>query len=224
MINIGDILDKKQQPLIGERRIKILIGTPCGTSILAETAMFISRTVSRLRDIGMQSGWAKSEGTYVHQNQNALVQMALDTQADILLLIDSDMSGDPTVAERLVKHNLDIVGCDYRIRNPPHVMAAKNLEHNRPTAEETGLEEMDFIASGMMMIRRRVLTTLKFPWFFLYDGEKPSDFVGNDINFCWKARAAGFKIWCDHDLSNEVEHNATLPLIRKDTNEILKLK
>src|SRR5271165_333366 len=197
-------------------RAKILIGTPCGATILTVTTLYLMKMHDRLRNIGAQPGWAKAEGTYVCQNQNALAQQAIDGDADALMLIDSDMTGSETIPERLWAHDKDIIGCDYRIRSAPHAMAARKLaDKQRPTGEETGLEKMAFMPTGCLMIRLKVLTTLSYPWFFLTYGSKPSEFQGNDANFCFKARDAGFDIWCDHDMSNELYHNGLLPLARQ---------
>jgi hypothetical protein len=184
----------------------------------SQTALFAQTVYERLRSVGYAVAWGPAEGTYVHRNQNVMCQTAIDQKADYLFLLDSDMGGATDVPEKLLRRvgvGRDIVGCDYRCRMPPHFLNSRKLNGEHPTGEEIGMEEMDYIPSGMMAIRRQVLLTLKYPWFWNYDGEKIEDFRGNDVNFCRDARAAGFKVWCDHDLSNEIVHRVPTDLQRK---------
>jgi hypothetical protein len=206
-------------PLIGQRPPRLVIGTPTGFMMLADTSHFIQTVYERMRSIGFTVAWGPAVGTYVEHNQNFLCQAAIDQHADALLLIDSDMTGAFTVPERLYQRlrsgGRDILGCDYRCRAVPHFMNGKKLDGTRATGEETGIEEYDFLPAGMLLIARRAILGIGYPWFFNTYGEKRGDFVGNDVNFCRKAREKGFKIWCDHDLSNEVFHNIVQPLARQ---------
>lgn len=47
--------------------------------------------------------------------------------------------------------------------------------------------------------------------YFTGGGEERNGFVGEDIFFCNKAKAAGYKIYIDHDLSKGVSHVGDLP-------------
>lgn len=206
-------------PLIGQRRPRILLGTPSSFQILTITAHFIDQVREDLRANGFQVGRQPSEGSMVERNQNALVRKAVEEHADVMLLIDSDMSGDPTIA-RCMYHVLrtrgcDVLCCDYRQRPPPHGMGGLKLDGTRNRGDETGVEEMTFMPSGMMMIQRRVFTTVPYPWFFNEYNDCDENFNGNDFNFCRKARAAGFRVWCHHDLSDLIQHNVVVGLCRK---------
>src|SRR5260370_501470 len=165
-----DRLMAQDIPLIGERRVKILLGTPTSFQILTITSHFVLGVHEHLRSSGFQVGWQPTEGSMVERNQNALCAKAIETHADVLLLIDSDMNGNFTVPARLYARlrarGFDILCCDYRSRVPPNNMCGRKPDGTNNTGLETGVEEMQFMPSGMMMISRRVLTTVQYPWFF----------------------------------------------------------
>jgi hypothetical protein len=59
-----------------------------------------------------------------------------------------------------------------------------------------GLAEVQFAGSSGMLVRRKVLEAISEPWFDLgYDVEGRR--VSEDVGFCIKASAAGFKIHVD---------------------------
>jgi hypothetical protein len=205
-------------PLIGQRPVRILMGTVAGDHMMTRTAALCQITYERLRALGFQVAWKPIESSYGGQCKNELVQDVIDSKSDVLFTIDSDQTFAITVPERLYRRlgvGRDIVGCDYRCRTPPHNMNARKLDGTRCTGEETGMEEVDFLPGGFMMIRRQVLLSMSYPWFWIDYGKKPSDLVGDDANFARAARAKGFKIWVDHDLSNEVYHRVPTDLCRK---------
>ncbi len=69
----------------------------------------------------------------------------------------------------------------------------------------TGLEAVDAVGSGCIVVARRVFAALqdKQPFMRTWDAQGRVE-VGSDLAFCRKVRAAGFKVWvhwdypCDH--------------------------
>ncbi len=55
-----------------------------------------------------------------------------------------------------------------------------------------------------MLIRTSVFNALQKPYFNL--AAEGDQLRGEDYYFCEKARAAGFEIWCDGDLSTQIGH------------------
>ena len=81
------------------------------------------------------------------------------------------------------------------------------------TGDETGLREVEWLPSGVMLVRAPVFGKIPFPWFPNLYGKTGEDFVGSDRSFCRKARGlAGLSIFCDYDLSREVTHIASVAL------------
>lgn len=194
-------------PIIGQIR-KIAIATPAGDMMKTITAQCRERAVMHAMAHGFQIGADYSLGTYVEMNQNFIVKNVLDTNADALWLIDSDMTLIPETLPILVSRGKPIVGCNYRRRMRPRRATVKMLDGSFAKGDEKGLQEVMAIASGMLLIRTSVLRSMKYPWFWNYYGEKFEDFRGNDYNFCLDAAKAGHKIWCDFDLSKAIGHFA----------------
>jgi hypothetical protein len=75
--------------------------------------------------------------------------------------------------------------------------------------DSTGLEEVESIGMGVMLISRKVFEKLSEPWFETPWRTDKRGYIGEDVFFCRKATAAGFKIYIDHDVSKEIGHIGT---------------
>jgi hypothetical protein len=75
--------------------------------------------------------------------------------------------------------------------------------------DSTGIEEVGSIGMGVMLIKRKVFEALTEPWFETPWRNDKRGYVGEDVFFCRKAQAAGFKIYIDHDVSKEIGHIGT---------------
>ncbi len=154
------------------------------------------------------------------QARNRLVRMARRAGADWLLWIDNDMVFPPDSLVRLMNHNLDIVGVDYRRRAPPFQRVGLFLrDEDRPAVPraqaeiaEGGLIEMAVIGLGLVLIKVDVFNVLSSPWFARtwarehFSFGNPDGFSTEDSYFCYTARKMGYHIWCDLDLSREIQH------------------
>jgi hypothetical protein len=133
--------------------------------------------------------------------------------ADYALFLDSDMRFPSYLLEKLIAHDKDIVAYNYATRRLPVKTVAfsdfSTLEciysHDR-----TGLEEVDAIGMGAMLIKTEVLRKLPQPWFNISWLPSGGIWVGEDIYFCKLAQAHGFKVLVDHDLSKDVKHIGTM--------------
>lgn len=123
------------------------------------------------------------------------------------LFIDDDMSFPADAAERLLSRDKDIVAANYTCRVFP-VMPLASIDGSRIFSKgKTGLEEVHAAPTGMMLIKNTVFDKLEMPWFqTTFRPEHPDDWMSDDVWFCARARDAGFKVWIDHDLSNEIAH------------------
>lgn len=118
----------------------------------------------------------------------------------------------------LVFMDLDVVGCptpvwanmkegDY----PVYWNALDEVEGGfKPHRECEGLQRVDAIGSGCMMIARRVIEKLENEQPFMREwDEKGIVQVGCDYSFCRKVRKAGFYVWAHYDYPcfhfNEIE-------------------
>ena len=148
------------------------------------------------------------------QGRNRLVRHAQRAGAGWLLWIDADMVFPPDSLVRLLAHNLDIVGADYRRRSSPFPRIGKPVE----APASRGLEEVSMLGLGLMLVRAGVLKRMGRPSFiraWLLDQatpDNPSGFSTEDGYLCGHARFLGFKVYADLDLSADVGHLCEAPV------------
>jgi hypothetical protein len=189
--------------------VKIYVGMPCGETIQSRTAICLVALVasSRIHRLNLHMD------TYCDRGHNSIVSHALETGADAIMFIDSDQEFPADALNRLEAHNLPVVGATYRKRQPPHDLMGLWPGGEPYIGTPVGFQEVQWIPSGLMLVRREVFEKTPYPWFGNLYGKKPEEFVGSDIAFCRKARAlGGYKVHCDFDLSRQVTHLAQVPL------------
>lgn len=156
-------------------------------------------------------------------------RMLADPANEWIWFMGDDHAFSPDILTRLLDHSLDIVLPVCLMRNPPYrpvnwvTACAKcgnpEVRHGPgngfptddafvPDPEKKlrldlcdypngGLVEIEASGSAGLLVRRRVFETFPAPWF--ETGTGITNRVGEDVNFCRKARAAGNRIWCDLD-------------------------
>lgn len=153
-----------------------------------------------------------SEGPYIHHNRNQLCRHALKTGADWLLQLDVDMEFPKEIIERFIAHDKDIVAGLYH-RFVDGNFVSPLLFQRHPVHQKfiavgktgDGLIEIDGAGTGAMMIRRKVLETIRqnhrgaSPWFFFESLDDDTELT-DDLSFCNRARAEGFQIHGDCDI------------------------
>lgn len=183
---------------------KVAICTPYYDQVKAETAscMFLLAAHSAMT-VAMAP--ITCNGAYTEDNRNGCVEAALKTEIpfDWLLWIDTDMVFPPDALTRLIAHDKDIVGANYRQRKPPYGFTAHYLDGSDTHLLEPGLWPMSHVATGLLLTRFDIYRKLPYPWFnATSDRTQPRD----EVYFCREAREAGYEIWCDHDLTFQVGH------------------
>jgi hypothetical protein len=163
-------------------------------------------------------------GTLIEQSREQLSIKALDWGADYIVWFDSDMRFPKDVISELVKHDKDIVGCNYPTRKWPQIEPTAfwdDLHQTRVYTKEksTGLEEVASLGFGCIAIKSGVFDTIQEPWFLVpWSREMMEHDCGEDIYFCRKARDAGIKVYIDHDLSKKVCHIGQREYTYKDVH------
>ncbi len=136
--------------------------------------------------------------------RNYLVRKFLKTDCDWLYFWDSDVViRDTTFLDKLTETaeslKADIVGGAYRIKHDRGLYAFGNYKDGELVNFKVGdLDQpmlVDTLATGSMLISRKVFETVPAPWFSFV--EKPESTIPEDHNFCNMAREAGFKIAVD---------------------------
>jgi len=144
--------------------------------------------------------------------RNYVGHQCLKLDADYLLTIDDDHVFAHDALERLIAHDLDVVGALAFLRNEDNSSGLTPSMYKRGRDHPPGytrhddwklgeLVEVDAMGMAFVLIKRRVLEAFKHPWWWLGSLEEP---LGEDIYFCRKAQEAGFKLYVDTSL--EVPH------------------
>ena len=156
-----------------------------------------------------------SEGTLIANQRAELSLDAIREGCSHLLFVDSDMRFPQDMISRLLKHDLDIVAANCARRRMPTGPTAQIYKENGERElvwtmpESAGLQEIGSVGMGVMLIKAEVFKALSEPWYETPWRSDKRGYIGEDVYFCNKARAAGFKIWIDHDVSKEIGHVGT---------------
>lgn len=195
--------------------VKILIGMPTLTEMKTECATSLISATARLN---YRATLHIHKSCYVHEARNKIVETAKERGATHLMFIDSDMSFPSDGINRLMEHNLDVVGGLYYRRQPPHYPTISQIKDGLPIIPKEGDYPLDKlfkvwgIATGFLLIKMSVFEKIKPPYFFFEKmGERE---LGEDYYFCKKVIDAGMEIFCDPTI--ELGHVGEYVYDRKD--------
>ena len=155
-----------------------------------------------------------SHGTLIASQRMELARQALEEKADYLLWLDSDMRFPRETIGHLMLRDKPIVAANYATRRmpvKPVAMMDNDGEIGRvyTAPDSEGLQPVDYIGMGVMMVKREVFEKVEAPWFAIPYSTVGQHYIGEDVFFCRKAREAGYEVLVDHDLSHQVKHVGT---------------
>jgi hypothetical protein len=139
----------------------------------------------------------------ITNNRNNIVLEFLNSGADYLMMIDGDIV-PPLTALNLVDFELDVVAPLLFMYQEnmiiPIVLERKpdGLYTTKDIRGQEGLIEVDAVGSGCLVMSRKVLEKIRFPFKNTYDADGIK-LYGLDIYFCQQAKKAGFKIYAHLD-------------------------
>jgi GT2 family glycosyltransferase len=151
------------------------------------------------------------EGYTIAENRNYIAFQALNSKSDYLLMIDDDMTFSADTLDKLLANNKDICGVAYhsrgskdKIKIVPDIMSIAEVDKGKyiNLEEETDPKYKDTFecyatGTGIILIKTDVFLKVPQPWFeFTYE-ESGKCKNGEDWNFCFKAKDAGYKIYTD---------------------------
>lgn len=146
--------------------------------------------------------YATSQSTYLPDARNTVHQNFLETECDYLVMLDSDVLPPHDFVDRLLAHKKPIVGGWYRKKGEPYPPCVYDYHHTDPDGIRRynvrrepgkGLESVDAAGAGCWLVHRDVAKAI---------GPKPfsMEHGGEDLEFCWKVKEAGFDLWIDWDV------------------------
>lgn len=189
--------------------MKLFIGGPTRDQMPAACAVDAAHLFAYTREHGP---WGKDvhmdfvAATYIHVGREWFLEAAIKQGATHIFWLDTDMRVPRETIVLLAMHNLPVVACNYRVRQQSGLFAACRGDERVATTEmSTGLEAVEYVGMGAMLMRTDVVAGLGRPWFRHGLNGLGGD-VGEDVMLCRALTTAGFPIYIDHDLSKEVEH------------------
>lgn len=188
--------------------MRLAIGGPTRDLVPASFAVDVAQLYAKTREYRMWStvtiGFVAA--TYIHAGREWFLEATRKQGATHVLWLDTDMTFPPETAIRLFMHDQPIVGCNYRVRQDSGLFTARRHQERITTSEaSTGVEAVDEIGFGVVLMRTEIVNDLPRPWFRHGLNDQGGD-IGEDIMFCRALRQAGHTIYLDHDLSKQVGH------------------
>lgn len=133
--------------------------------------------------------------------RNQLTKVMLRNGSAWMLFLDDDVIPPPDTFDKLSSLNKEIVSGVYWKRQGKIVPTAYRQTSSNPMPIPSVVGDLpvpvDFVGAGCLLIHRSVFETIGEPWFeWKLDREDlpPSQRVGEDFDFCQKARSAGFQV------------------------------
>lgn len=142
------------------------------------------------------------------RNRNLMIEQGLEHNCSHILFLDDDVAFPPDLLKKLLVHDKDIVTALYLMRNYPHQPILFDYSNEKGECawhnihDEQGLIEIINCGLGACLIKIDVFRKMEKPWITL--GELEKDHWCDDVSFFNRARAKGFKLYCD--LSIQVGH------------------
>jgi hypothetical protein len=140
-------------------------------------------------------------GPYLDVNRELAIREALALKYDRIIFIDSDMVFKPDALTQLLSNNKDIVGGNYYEKKLPLVSTIRFDDGKGGyLGGKIDMPKVPFkcaaVATGFMAINLHRVKECLAPPYFAY-GTLGTEFQGEDIGFCKRAKKAGLEIWCD---------------------------
>ena len=179
--------------------MKIAVCVPHGGDVKAKFAESLAHLMLNRGQLDI--GISFFSHSILPYSRHQLLMTALDWGAAWILFVDSDQTFPPNTLHRLLAHGKDAVGCNCPRRDGSGPVIPTDI----------GLKEVEYIGLGVFLVSRRAIETVArngdaFPLFMLDLVEQGRGYVGEDVFFCNKLKAAGVPVYCDHDLSREIGH------------------
>jgi len=156
---------------------------------------------------GVSLTWENPNKTWanpISSNRNKIVKRFLKTDCDYLLMIDDDVVPMHNPCE-LVYADRDIIGSPALVRSVGQLMVwTAYVPHSNGVGysaidlnsfdDMIDILEVAIVGTGCILIKRKVLETLKAPFHSEFD-EDGVQIYGTDFAFCRKATKAGFHVY-----------------------------
>ena len=190
--------------------MKVFIAIPCMDALSAQFVQSLVNLLNSSRKYDIEVGL--QIGSLVYDSRNQLAERAINSNADYVFWLDSDMTFMPDTLHMmlltLINNNLPILAGVYYRRRPPFTstlykeitigpMGVRCDYYPDDEIPEKELFEVEGCGFGCVLMRKDVLWNVMIQQ--NNDGLlfSPIKGVGEDLSFCWRARKCGYRITCD---------------------------
>jgi len=201
-----------------ERKLNLLIGVPStgtwasgfGMCLTNMMGYLMSEKVPGYREQRMQPEVVR--GSILPRSRGNLVKRLLNEHFTHLLFIDTDQTFPRDTAHRLLSHRKDVIGCNIATKQVPASPTARKKSEKwegelvYTDSDSPKLEQVWRLGAGIMLIDVRVFQKIGPGCFEIRWIEKIQDYQGEDWSMCEAMERAGFQIWVDHKLSDQIGH------------------
>lgn len=154
-------------------------------------------------------GWTHTTGQPFDMARNTCCMRALESGAEWLFFLDSDVIPPPDCVPRLLSRGKPLVSGLYCRRSPPHGVPVAIKNNQWVTQFRAGdLLEVDVVGAGCLLIHRSILEKLPpqdpttgkhwFHWRVDYPKEDPRPHMSEDFNFnLWVREKLGIPTYLD---------------------------
>jgi len=201
--------------------LKVLIAVPSTGIWMADFGAALVNMVAAFCTFKIE-GWDQQmalitniKGSVLPKSRWLCVQEALEKECEYLIFIDSDQTFPRKMLHLLLSRKVDCVAANIATKVIPAQPTARNKDPGGDPLkwvtvytdpESTGLERVDRIGTGIMMLSRRVMQLIRPPDFDMKWREDVENYQGEDWWLCQALEREGVPIYIDQDLSKEVGH------------------
>jgi hypothetical protein len=210
------------QPTLPTMRLGICL--PSGSLVHAEFAISLAVMIQflcreQIPGYGnTQLGILNKRTSILSASREGLIQDCQKQKFTHALFIDSDQSFPFFAVHQLAQHKLPVIGANIATKMIPSTPSARNSVSERKPVyshDKEDVEEVQYIGFGLTLIDLSIFDFIPQPWFPV-EWRDGLGYVGEDLSFCDKVSAAGYKIYVDHALSQEVLHVGDYAFGHKD--------
>lgn len=148
----------------------------------------------------------------IQRSRNDLMRIAVESQVDDLIFIDSDQAWKPEWIFRLLAHPVDVVGGAVRKKSDTEQYNVRSVQFPIPVDPSTGLLIVDGVGTGMLRLSKLALRSVWFAAPEYEDGGNKSRLAfdvrvidgklySEDTVFCETLKANGFRIHVDPSIT-----------------------
>lgn len=123
------------------------------------------------------------------------------------LSLDDDMSFPADIIDRLIAHDKDLVAVNSRHKMPEIRGTLEGMDRKPVNSTgKRGLEEVNAIGGAIWLLRASALARVTRPCFCVPWDDNRQTYISEDRFFSLRLSEAGVKLYCDHDVSQEIGH------------------